>query len=436
MQRAERRAEAIVYWRKAGEQAARRAGNREAEGHFRRALSLLEAQPETNERRRAELAILSQLAPALMAVHGMAAAEVGKVVERATEVGQSLESSQELAPSIANLWLYHFASGRLDAAAGISDKLFRIAREHDDPEILLQAYHTAWPVDWLRGSLTVALEHIDLGLALYDEERHAHHRFVYFGHDPCVCGLGIAQHINWALGYPTRAGHAGDKAVTLARRLKHEPTLVHALWFVAEGHTLSRDVAAVMANTSELLKLAEEYKLPQQRATGMVVRGWAIAVSGNVAEGLALADEGIAWLERSANRGFLARLYAPLAETYFLAGRHAEGLQRMERGPQILAETGNSFYLPRLLQIQAKLLEATGRHGEAEASLRQSLDMARAQGAKSFELRAVMGLLRLSLSQGRRDEARTRLQSICDSFVDGFDTPDFKEAKELLEAHS
>lgn len=133
MQSAERAAEAIVYWRKAGEQSIRRANNREAVAHFCRALSLLEAQSQTSERWRTELASLSQLGPALMSVHGWAAAEVGEVVERATEVGRRLESSQEIAPSIANLWVFHYASGRLDAAEEVSDDLLRIARDLNSP---------------------------------------------------------------------------------------------------------------------------------------------------------------------------------------------------------------------------------------------------------------------------------------------------------------
>jgi hypothetical protein len=47
LQSADRPAEALGYWRQAGERAARRAANREAIAHFRRAMSLLEAQPET-----------------------------------------------------------------------------------------------------------------------------------------------------------------------------------------------------------------------------------------------------------------------------------------------------------------------------------------------------------------------------------------------------
>jgi len=433
LQSADRKAEAIVYWKKAGERAVQRASNREAINHFRRGLALLETQPESQERGRMELAVLSQLTPALMAVYGMAADEVRLTAEKATQVGRKLESQEELAPSIANHWLFHFASGRLDAAEDISSDLFRIAREVDSPAVLLQAHHAAWPVDWVRGSLATAAAHIDKGLALYDERLHCNHRYTYLGHDPAVCGLAIASQLYWAIGQPTRAAEAGSTALALARRLNHEPTLVHALWFVTEGQIVSRDVGAVLRNTAEILELSRE--LPQQRATGLAFRGWALALSGNYAEGLALAHEGIDWLEQSANKGFLARLYLPVAEAYFFAGRHTEGLRMAERGLQVLAEMHNAFCRPRMLQIQAKLLQAIGRSQAAEASLEQSLELARAQGAKLFELRAATEMARSFCAQGRSKDARNLLLPICDGFVDGFDTADFKAAKELLEAH-
>jgi len=432
LQSADRKAEAIVYWNKAGERAVQRASNREAINHFRRALALLETQPETEERGRVELAVLSQLTPALMAVYGMAADEVRLTAEKATQVGRRLKALEELAPSIANLWLFHFASGNLTAAEEISSDLFRIARELNSPGVLLQAHHAAWPVDWVRGSLASAAAHIDKGLAIYDEEHHCHHRYTYLGHDPAVCGLAIASQLYRAIGQPTRAGEAGSRALALARRLKHEPTLVHALWFVTEGQIVSLDVEAVLRNTSEILELSRD--LPQQRATGLVFRGWALVASGNILEGLALAHEGIDWLERSANKGFLARLYLPVAEAYFFAGRHAEGLQMAERGLQILVEMDNAFCRPRMLQIHAKLQQAMGRDENAEASLAQSLDLARAQGSKLFELRAATEIARCWYTQGRRDEMRDLLKPICDSFSDGLDTPDFRTAKELLEA--
>jgi class 3 adenylate cyclase/tetratricopeptide (TPR) repeat protein len=435
MQNAERPADAIVYWRKAGEQSVRRANNREAVVHFRRALSLLEAQSQTSKRWRTELSILSQLAPALMSFHGWAAVEVGEVVERALEVGRRLESSEELAPSIANLWLFHYASGRLDAAEKVSDDLFRIARELNSPDVLLQAHHTAWPVRcWGRGAaLAEAVEHIDAGLALYDEERHAHHRFLYLGHDPAVCGLAIGAQVYWTLGYPMRASGMAEQALALARRLKHEPSLVHGLWFIVEWQLICHDVAGVIANTVELLQLAEQYGLPLPRAIGLVYRGWALASSGLAAEGVGLAEHGVAFLERSGARLFLPRTYAAIAEAYFALGRYADALDRLDDALRIASEIRDSFYPPRLFLIRAKLMQALSQSDDViEQDLRHSLELARAQGAKAFELRAAIGLAGLWQRQGKSDKGREFLTPICDWFTEGLDMPDFREAKALL----
>jgi class 3 adenylate cyclase/tetratricopeptide (TPR) repeat protein len=434
MQGAERYTEAISYWRKAGERSARRANDREAASHFRCALSLLVAQPETNERCRAELAILSQLGPALMNVHGVAAAEVGEVVERAADVGHRLESSQEIAPSIANLWIFHFSNGRLGAAEKISDDLLRIGRELNDPEVLLQAHHTAWPVRWARGALADAVRHIDAGLAHYDEEHHAHHRFRYLGHDPAVCGLSVASQLYSSLGYPTRAMDTGNRALTLAQRLKHEPSLAFGLWFVVESQMTRRDVEGVILNTAELLKLAGQYGLPLPQAMGRVYRGWALASAGKAVEGLALAEEGISFLERSGGRIFLSRVYGTIAEIYLILGRYADGLRQVEKALRIASDIGEAFYLPRLFQIRARLIEASGQSDEAiEASLKRSLEFAIVQGAKVLELRAAIGLVDLWRRQGKRKEGCLLLTPICDWFTEGRDTPEFMEARVLLD---
>ena len=180
---------AIRYWRLAGEKAVRRASNREAIGHFRQALTLSEKQPPSVARSRNELAILSQLGPALMIVHGWSAPEVGDAFERAVDLAREVESSADLAPPLAGLWLFRTARGQFSRAEDITNELFKIARALDDPDILLQAHHSAWPIQWFVGALTDANLHIDEALNLYDEVRHARQRFLYHGHDPAVCGF-------------------------------------------------------------------------------------------------------------------------------------------------------------------------------------------------------------------------------------------------------
>jgi predicted ATPase len=59
--------------------------------------------------------------------------------------------------------------------------------------------------------------------------------------------------------------------------------------------------------------------------------------------------------------------------------------------------------------------------------------VARAQQAKSWELRAATSLALLWLDRGKRQEARDLLALVSGWFTEGFDTPDLKEAKALLD---
>jgi len=205
---------------------------------------------------------------------------VGEAAEHAAEVGRLVESSADLAPTIANLWIFNIARGRLDRAEEISADLFRIARELDDPQILLQAHHCAWPTRWLRGQFAEAATHVDAGLALYDEERHAHHRYIYLGHDPAVCGLNHGAIVRWVLGYPDSATRLADEAVTLARRLRHAPSLAQALVRGCETRAVRGDFAAVIVAATEALELSEERGLPQAKAEALIFLGWALTRCG------------------------------------------------------------------------------------------------------------------------------------------------------------
>jgi predicted ATPase len=69
----------------------------------------------------------------------------------------------------------------------------------------------------------------------------------------------------------------------------------------------------------------------------------------------------------------------------------------------------------------------------AESSLHEALTIARRQRAKSLELRAAMSLGRLWRKQGRGAEAHALLSEAYQWFTEGFETPDLREAKALLE---
>jgi predicted ATPase len=97
------------------------------------------------------------------------------------------------------------------------------------------------------------------------------------------------------------------------------------------------------------------------------------------------------------------------------------------------AELGDRWCLPRIHMVRAQLLQMYCKVAEAEASLQTAVEIAAAQSAKGAQLHAANSLARLWRDQGKTQQARNLLAQVYDGFTEGFDTPDLKEAKTLLD---
>ena len=69
---------------------------------------------------------------------------------------------------------------------------------------------------------------------------------------------------------------------------------------------------------------------------------------------------------------------------------------------------------------------------KASESFHQSIRIAQAQNAKSWELRTAISMGRLLQKQGKNAEAHEMLEPIYQWFKEGLDSPDLKDARELL----
>jgi len=106
----------------------------------------------------------------------------------------------------------------------------------------------------------------------------------------------------------------------------------------------------------------------------------------------------------------------------------------VERAINIASDIGESFYMDRLLLNRALLMRETGQNEEVvEAGLKRSLEVATLQGAEAVELRTAIHLADLWCRNGKRDQAHDLLRSTCNWFTEGQDTPDFKQATEILQ---
>jgi predicted ATPase len=163
--------------------------------------------------------------------------------------------------------------------------------------------------------------------------------------------------------------------------------------------------------------------------------GWTLVRSGEPSPGIAQMKDGLDILRRLGSRVLMSLGYGPMAEAHLMACQHRPALEHVAQALGCAEEIGEEDALAPLLQLRAELmLHLHGTGDEAvEASLRQAIAVAQRQEAKGWELPAATSLARLWLDRGRRSEARELLAPIYGWFTDGFDTPDLREAKALLD---
>src|SRR5262249_36422834 len=122
-----------------------------------------------------------------------------------------------------------------------------------------------------------------------------------------------------------------------------------------------------------------------------------------------------------------------LVELYLAAGYFDEGLAVLGEG--ISAADRTAFYGPEVHRLEGELRAkiAPSDPDSAEACLRKAAALAAGRGEKSRARGAATSLVQLWRSQGRHGEARAVLAPVYGSFSEGFDLPDLKQAKVLLD---
>jgi predicted ATPase len=427
------REKALEYLGKAGKKAAAAYANQDAIGYLNKGLELLKTLPDSPERAQQELDLQVALGPVLRAVKGYAAPEVERAYDRARELCRQVGESVQLFPVLWGLWAFHIMRGKLQTARELAEQMQRLAQRQDDPSPLMQAHRLLGASLFWVGEFAPARTHFEQGFAYYDREQHSSD-VVLYGLDSGVTLLSYAAFTMWPLGYPDQALDKNRQALTLARELSHPYSLAFALLWAAITHQFRREGQAAQESAEEALTLSTEQELPQWVGLATTLSGWALAGQGQAEEGIAQIHQGLtAWRATGAE---LARPWylALLAEAHANAGQAEEGLSVVAEALAAVDKTGERWWKAELYRLKGELLLMQGgAEAEVEACFRQALEISRGQQAKSLELRAVMSLSRLWQQQGKKSEARQMLQEIYGWFSEGFDTPDLRDAKALLE---
>jgi len=217
-----------------------------------------------------------------------------------------------------------------------------------------------------------------------------------------------------------------------ARRLGHPPSLAGGLAIGARLLSLAEDYAALDQWVDQLIVVATEQSFPHWRAQGTIYRGWVKIRNGDVADGMALLRSGSAAYRAGGAELLVPHYMALRASAYEITGQVEEGLSLLDDALRVVERTGERWFAAELNRHKGQLLLRQGNSETAEQLYRKALSIAKEQEAKLWELRAAMSLARLRREQDRSSEARDLLAPVYGWFTEGFDTPDLKEAKALL----
>jgi tetratricopeptide (TPR) repeat protein len=420
--------QAVAYWLKAGQQALARSEMMEAVAQLRKGLDVLVGLPDGLLRRQLELDLQTSLGSALTATSGWSAADVDDTLARALALAEELDRSDYLVPLTVGQWGFRLVRAEHRRALALGEQLEQAGKARNDALMRLVGRYLQGVARMALGDFVTARAALERCMGLADP---AHRTTGGLSADLYAGMLAFLALTLASLGYIDQARSRMDEALSEARRLTHAHTLAHVLFFANRIDWLTR---SPMVHTEEMWALSTQHGLPFFWGWALAFRGRSLIALERAQEGVALLTKALADLRSTGAVASMPGLLTWLAEAYAPLGQHADARKCLAEAARIIETTDERFLEAELLhRVPGDLLNAAGDHSGAEQHYRQAIVVAERQSAKLLQLRASVSLARLWRDQGKRTEARDLLGPVYNWFTEGFDAPDLKDARALLD---
>lgn len=428
--------EAVDFWRRAGFRALQRSACVEAAAHLSRGLEIIRTMSNMQRRFQPELEMLTALGPAIIYTKGFAVQEVKQIYARARKLCRQAGETAQLIPVLFGAGVFYSARAEYSTARELREQMLRIAEREGDPALIIEAC-------WMEGATRHYLaefEHakalLERGIALYDRKKHHTLALQFTGSDPCVNSLSYMAFILWFLGFPEKARAFFRRTIDLSNELSHPMSELFALNAASWFHSFTGEAEAVLEYAPKTISSASELWSRSFAANATIFLGWAMAKLKKEKEGIITLKKGLAQCRDTGLESGRTFFLGLLADACLTHGKTAEGLNSIAEALAMAKRTGERMYEAELFRLKGELLlQQHQPESKAEQCFLRALEVSRGQKAKSLELRAAMSLSRLWQNQSKFQQAFQLLQPVYDWFTEGFDTPDLREAKGLLQNH-
>jgi DNA-binding winged helix-turn-helix (wHTH) protein/tetratricopeptide (TPR) repeat protein len=439
---------ATHYHIQAAQKATQQSAYQEAIIHATSGLRLLKSLPDNRQRIEMELNLQISLSVSLASTRGYAAAEVSEAYNRANLLCQKVKDESLRTHALIGLFTFYLMSGKPRRALDFGKQMIIAAQLIKDRASFADGQTCRGMAHFYLGEYSAAQDHFDQAHAAYglgdgapktpDQPDYLAYLLTYTAVNLWFLGYNA---INlWVLGYPERAEAQMSHVPFLMEQLSHPLSLVVNQIMLASFHQCRGDAYETLKLSDDGMKSAGEHGFHHWLAGATMCKGWALVNLGHADEGIALLREGLTNWRAIGTKTEAMRFITLLAEGCLLSNRTKEGLSLISEALKLIDETEDRFFQSEVFRIGGELLKkhkrGAGKHSdwtEAESHFLRAIDIARHQRAKSFELRATISLARLWQETGKGKEAKRTLAKIYGWFTEGFETPDLKAAKALLD---
>jgi class 3 adenylate cyclase/predicted ATPase len=431
----------VGFWGKAGQRSRDRSALVEAVEQFTRALAQIETLPATPTLRREQIKLQVALITPLMHVKGYAAPETKAAVERARlqieqaeALGEPPEDPLLLFSVLYGIYAANYVAFNGDVILNLAAQFVALAEKQGTTAASMIGHRLMGASLVHTGEIAQGLVHYDQALALFDP---AVHRplATRFGQDIGVMTLSFRSWARWLLGYPDAALADINNALKNARGIGQAATLMFALLNGSFTHMLCGDYAAANAEADELVALANEKGASLWKAFGMEMQGCLRAPTANASEAVHMLTCGITALRSTGGTLWMPLWLSYLTKAYTQLGQFDDAWRCIGEAMAASETSKESWCDADIHRLAGDIVLLSGDTdtARAEGYFERALGIARQQQAKSFELRATMSMARFWRGQSKQHEARCLIAPVYGWFTEGFDTPDLREAKALLD---
>jgi predicted ATPase/DNA-binding winged helix-turn-helix (wHTH) protein len=388
----------------------------------------------------APLAVQLHVALAVALIYTMGSAErIKSVLAKALSAAEKLGDVGAMIEILFALCLVYHQSSECREAQSISERLERLVLGTGDAALAPIAYECVGNILHSRGKQREAQHSFERVLEGHLVRKYRRHT-IWSSYDMRAIGQATLARVLWLRGFVDQGVTQARASLEAAQAAGHKPTLCWVVHYATYPFALmTGDLVAAGRAVTMLMDLATSLSAPFWKTLAHCLEGKLLIRRGEFGEGSVRLRTALDTCERTGWTRCYPEFLGALAEGLAGLGRFAEAIATIDRATSCADRGGERYFVAELLRDKGELLlhaadeESISR---AEHCFSQALEVAREQGAKSWELRSALSFARLRVMQDRQDDARQLLEPVYGRFTEGFETPDLRSARAVLQSLS